>query len=329
MFQVGNLWFLDSFQFMSTSLENLVSLLLKSGRKKFVNTTRHLGAEDPVFAKGIYPYSYMTCVEKFKETELPPIEAFHDSLNDEKLNPVDYERAQRTWAHFDMKTLQDYHDHYLLSDVLLLADVMDNFRNTIIDEHKLDCLHFYTLPSLAWTSAMKFTAAKLDLITDPDAYLMIENNMRGGIATISHRHAVANNPYVEGYDSSKPTSYITYLDANNLYGDAMSNPLPVGNFQFLPENAVENFDLLSIPPDNKTGYIVECDLTYPDHFHSLHTDYPLAPKHLTVDAEMLSPFASQFADKTWISSKKLIPNLLNKTKCVTYYRNLQFYVTMA
>ena len=96
---------------------------------------------------------------------------------------------------FEVKTLRDYHDHYLLSDVLLLADVMENFRNTILDEHKRDCLHFYTLPSLAWTSALK-TGIKLDLITDPDAYLMIENNMRGGTATISHRHAAANNPQV-------------------------------------------------------------------------------------------------------------------------------------
>jgi len=105
-----------------------------------------------------------------------------------------------------MKTLQDYHDHYLLSDVLLLADVIENFRNAIFSEHRLDCLHFYTLPSLAWTSALKRTNAELELITDPDAYLMIENSMRGGIATISHRHAVANNPLVEGYDKTKPTS---------------------------------------------------------------------------------------------------------------------------
>jgi len=88
----------------------------------------------------------------------------------------------------------NYNDHYLLSDVLLLADVFENFRNTIMKEHNLDCLHFLTLPSLAWTSALKFTCVELDLITDPDAYLMIENNMRGGIATIPHRHAAVNNP---------------------------------------------------------------------------------------------------------------------------------------
>jgi len=103
-------------------------------------------------------------------------------------------------------------------------------------EHNLDCLHFVTPPSLAWASALKFTGVELDLITNPDAYLMIENNMRGGIATISHRHAEANNALVEGYDPTKPTSYLTYLDANNLYGDDMSNPLPVGKFQFFITN---------------------------------------------------------------------------------------------
>jgi len=131
---------------------------------------------------------------------------------------------------------------------------------------------------------------------------------------------------VEGYDDTKPTSYITYLDANNLYGDAMSNPLPIGNFQFLSQHEIDNFDLLSISSNSKTGFIIECNISYPEHLHPLHSDYPLAPEHLTVDAEMLSPFASQFADKNWKSSKKLIPNLLDKTKYVTYYRNLQFYV---
>ena len=93
-----------------------------------------------------------------------------------------------------MKTLRDYHDHSLKSDVLLLADLVQNCPNTVMEEHELDCLHFITLPSPAWSSALKYTNIQVDLITDPDAYLMIENNMRGGIATISHRHAVANNP---------------------------------------------------------------------------------------------------------------------------------------
>jgi len=148
MFQIGKLRFLDSFQFMSTSLENLVFLLLKSGREKFVNTTKYLGNDDVVLAKGVYPYSYMTSREKLDESKLPPIEAIYHQLNDEPLKIGDYERAQKTWAHFGMQTLQNYDDHYLLSDVLLLADVFENFRSAIMKEHNLDCLHFVTLPSL-------------------------------------------------------------------------------------------------------------------------------------------------------------------------------------
>ena len=119
--------------------------------------------------------------------------------------------AQDIWTHFGIKTMRDYHDHYLKSDVLLLSDVFQHFRQSVFDKHRLDCLHFYTLPSLAWNMALKHTEVELDLLTDPDMYLMVENNLRGGIAVISKRHAQANNPYVEeGYDESQPTSYLTY-----------------------------------------------------------------------------------------------------------------------
>jgi len=210
-----------------------------------MNTTRHLGNDVLVFATGVYMYSYMTSREKFDETKLPPIEAFYDKLNDKPLENADYERAQKTWTHFGMRTTQkDYHNHYLLSDVLLLADVFENFRNTIT-EYNVDC-HFVTLPPLAWTLALKFTGVELDLVTDPDAYLTIENNMRGGIATTSHRYVAANNPLVDGYDSTEPTSYIIYLDANNLYGKAIRSPLPVGKFQFLSQSKIGQCDLMSV-----------------------------------------------------------------------------------
>ena len=331
-FQVGNLRFLDSFQFLSTSLENLVDILKDKGSTtddyvdKFVHTTKHIGDDKRVFAKGVYPYSYMTGRDKFAETKLPPIEAFYNTLNDEPLAEKDYARAQEIWSHFDMKTMQDYHDHYLLTDVLLLADVFENFRTTVYHEHHLDPLHFITLPSLAWTSAMKYTRAKLDLITDPDMYLMIENNMRGGIATISHRHAVANNPQLEGYDPDKPHSYITYLDANNLYGTAMSEPLPVGNFRFLSEQEISDFDVMTVPADGPVGYILECDLSYPEHLHDEHSDYPMAPEHVTVTFDMLSDYAREIVDRNWKASQKLVPNLRDKTKYVCRHRSVQFYM---
>ena len=147
-FQIGNVRFLDSYQFLSTSLDQLVQLLLKSGKENFVHTSKHLGDDDDVFSKGVYPYGYMSSREKFDETQLPPIEAFHDSLKDEPLKQEDYVRAQQTWSKYGMQNMQQYHDHYLLTDVLLLADVFEYFRKTIMSEHNLDCLHFVTFLGL-------------------------------------------------------------------------------------------------------------------------------------------------------------------------------------
>jgi len=239
---------------------------------------------------------------------LPPIESFYDTLNDEPLSSEDYKRAKQIWEVFDIKTLQQYHDHYLKTDVLLLPDVFENFRNTIYGEHRLDPLHFITLPSLAWTTALKRTGVKLDLITDADMYLMIENNMRGGIATISHRHAVANNPSMnDEYDPSKPHSFITYLDANNLYGTAMSEPLLTGGFGFLDDEQMAAFDVMTIPKDSDRGYIVECDLKYPESLHELHSDYPMASEHLTISKDMLSDFALSVIGKNWKPTQSWFP----------------------
>ena len=144
----------------------------------------------------------MTGPEKFEETQLPPIDCFYDKLRDESMKE-DYQRAKDTWSRFGIKTMKDYHNHYLLSDVLLLADVFENFRQVVYESHKLDCLHFVTLPSLAWAMALKHTGVELGLITDPEAYLMIENSLRGGIATISQRYASANNPHLNDFDPNE------------------------------------------------------------------------------------------------------------------------------
>jgi len=283
-----------------------------------------MGDDELVFAKGVYPYSYMTDRSKFDETELPAIEKFYNTLNDEPLSVQDYQRAHDIWTFFGIQNLHQYHDHYLMSDVLLLAD--EHFRHDVLKKHGLDCLYLFTLPSLAWSMALKHTKVELDLITDPEAYLMIENSIRRGISTISNRYSKANNPLVEDFDPSTPTTFITYLDANNLYGAAQSEPLPVGDFKFLTADEISQLNLMTITDDSPTGYIIDCDLEYPAHLHDRHSDYPLAPEHFVVKSEMLSPFARNLQGEGWKPMGKLIPNLYGKTHYVTHYRNLQFYV---
>jgi len=158
--------------------------------------------------------------------------------------------------------------------------VFEHFRQDVLEKHGLDCLFYPTLLSLVWSMALKHTKADLDLITDESIYLTFENSIRGGISTISNRYAKANNPLLEDYDTSKPTSYNTYLDANNLYGAAQKEMLPVGDFRLLSPEEISQFKIENIPEDSLTGYVIECDLEYPPNLHEVHSDYPLAPEHL-------------------------------------------------
>ena len=131
-----------------------------------------------------------------------------------------------------MKNLEDYHDLYNQTDVLLLADVFENFRNICCDHYKLDPAHYFTAPGLAWDAALKVTEVKLELLSDMDMLLMVEKGIRGGVSMISNRYGKSNYKYMDDrFDASKPSKYITYLDANNLYGWAMSKPLPTHDFE--------------------------------------------------------------------------------------------------
>ncbi len=137
--------------------------------------------------------------------------------------------------------MRDYHDLYLKTDVLLLADIMSEFRRVCKRVYGLDALHYYTAPGLAWDAMLKYTKIELDLISDPNMYQMIEKGIRGGISTIMKRYAKANNKHTKGYDKDKMSIYIPYLDANNLYGWAMSKPLPYKNFCWMSEDELGNW----------------------------------------------------------------------------------------
>ena len=115
--------------------------------------------------KGIYPFEYMDSFERFNETQLPSIDKFYSNLSDENITQKDYEHAQKVWKEFNCKTLGDYHDLYLKSDITLLADVFQTFRKTCMNTDKLDPLHYYTVPGLSWDALLKYTKIDLELLT--------------------------------------------------------------------------------------------------------------------------------------------------------------------
>ena len=228
-FSIENLEFIDSLQFMNSSIERFVSNLAKEGPVKFHHLRKHILNQDQVnllLRKGVYLYDYMDSPAKFQETQLSPKEAFYSLFKDEHVSDEDYAHAQNIFITFSTRNMGDYHDLYLKSDVLLLADVFENFHNICLNYYELDPCHFYTSSGLAWQACLKMTGVELELLTDPDMYLFVEEGLRCGISMISNRLSKANNPYVPEFNPDEERKYLMYLDANNLYGHAVSQPLP-------------------------------------------------------------------------------------------------------
>ena len=168
--------------------------------------------------------------ERFNETSLPEKKAFYSELNLEDVTDKDYVQAQKLFKELKLKNLGDYHDLYVQSDTLLIADVFENFRNKCIEIYELDLAHFLSTPGLGWQACLKKTGVELELLTDIDMLLMIEKGTRGGICQATHRYAKANNKYMKNYDKNIESSYLMYLDTNNLYGWTTSQKLPVNGF---------------------------------------------------------------------------------------------------
>ena len=178
------------------------------------------------------------------------------------------------------------------------------FRDVCIKNYKLDPAHYYAAPGLAWDAALKVTEVKLELLSDIDMLLMTENGIRGGVSKITYRYGKSNDKYmVDKFDDKEPSKYITYLDASNLYGWAMSKPLPTHGFEWMESSELKNWRNYSC--------ILEVGLEYPKELHDLHNNYPLALERVEIN-----------------KIEKLIPNLWNKEKYVLHRENLKQYLSL-
>ncbi|KAL5267281.1 hypothetical protein ACHWQZ_G004350 [Mnemiopsis leidyi] len=329
---------IDSMQHLSAPLDKLVKNLLNRGAdnlkltKEYINT-EHGDSErkfELLTRKGVYPYSYIDQVEKFDQ-DLPEQHIFHNDLTNEPLSNDDYAHVQEIWNEFDMRNLGDLHDLYVVTDVLLLADVLEQYREMCWDRMGLEALCYISLPSLTFDACLKLTKKKLQIVKDIDLLQMLETGIRGGISVISHRHAVANNPLLRDFDPTVPESYLLYIDANNLYGYAMSEKVPIDEIGFVNESTVAEWttqDIIDMDASGDYSYIFEVDIEIPEEIHDQTSDYPLCPEKLEITKDMLSP-------KSWemrvqrgcgrdFNSTKLAPNFFPKKAYVTHLRNLQF-----
>ena len=218
-----NLVFIDSMQFRNSSLDSLVKNLVN---KDFKYLSEEFSGKylELLKEKGVYPYEYMNSFKKFNETELPSKNKFFSSLKDENISEKDYEKARnwntfkKLWNTFEIKTLGEYHDLYLKTDVLLLADVFEKFINTCLNYYGLDLCHYFSSPGLSWDAMLKMTEIELELISDINIHLFIEKGMRGGISYIAKRHCKANNKYVKIMIVLKKT-FLSYILMPKIFMD--------------------------------------------------------------------------------------------------------------
>ena len=341
----------DSFSFITASLDKLVPMTKydntdEKERSKWVlrdnwqSNFRYSSKNDIIKTekcldllteKGVYPYDYMNAFDKFHDEQLPSKEQFYSRLTEEDITNDDYNKAKQIWKHFDIKNMGEYHDLYLKTDVLLLTDAFENFRDMCLSYYGLDPVYYYTLPNFAFDAMLKLPGIEIDLVYEQEMYEMIEAGLRGGMTQTTCKKVEANNKYMgSDYDKNKASSYINYLDANNLYGLSMIQKLPYRSLKWddkITEDDIINYD------NGRTGFILEVDLEYPKELHDLHNDYPLAPEVMNVKANMLSEKQVEIyklingsKEPKDEKTNKLILNLNDKNKYVVHIRTLQFYL---
>ena len=189
----------------------------------------------------------MNSMDNFNEIALPCIEEFFFNLQLKNVSKDEYNHAKKVWEHFEIKNLGEYHDLYVQADTAQLSDVFENFRSLCLKEYQLDPTYFVSKPSLASEAMLKITKTKIELFKDVDMVVMTEKSIRGGLTQVIRKYAVANNKYLRSYDKTKDTTYLKYLDANNLYGYAMNKKLPLYGYEWddqsiFTEDFKKNYD---------------------------------------------------------------------------------------
>ena len=219
------------------------------------------------------------------------------------------------------------------TDVLLLTDVFEHFRDLCLEYYGLDPAHYFTLPNFAWHAMLLKTGFEIDPLTDQEMYEMIEKGLRGGMCQVSHKEAKTNNKYMgEDYDTERPSNYINYLDANNLYGLAMSMKLPIGKLKWIKKILTKRM-IMDWNENDDNAYILEVDLEYPKEIQDEQADYPLAPENMKVEEKLLSKHQRELHRHYYNGKEardekqpKLILNQMDKTNYVVHIKALQFYL---
>ena len=339
--------FIDTLQLMNSSLATLAQNMCKNNNYQLMRHSMAMRDTYPnitqadIAAKGIFPYSYIDSWAKLDEIQLPPLDDFYDELEEKiSTSQVEYDRAQSMFQQFGCQTIFDYQLRYLELDCRLLADVFEEFRRLTKKEDGFDAAHFITVSQLSYASALKKCNTKIGLIKQPEIFRDVERCKRGGYAFVNKHLCKANNPYVNPCQQhSKKDVYLGDVDANNLYGNALRYPLPVGDFKYMEEADFQLIDWYSVRVDGDVGYFVVCDLLYPQDIHDKTQYLPLAPEVAQITQDMLPEYFRKLVSRKNLSRQplstnpdryrtctKLLATCMDKKEYVVHFAVLQTYL---
>jgi hypothetical protein len=345
--------FLDTMAHQMAGLQQLAGNLPDERKvrvRRFVEET--YPAEPQAFqlltAKIPFPYEYMDSMLKLDEP-LPPLELQADgktlwwnSLGLSDLTDADRELIRSVQRVTGITTFRQWHDLYLQMDVLLLADIHEDYRSWNLVNYGLDPTQFITGPALFSAAQQKMCKSELHQLSDSSMYTMLESGKRGGMSGAITRHFKANNPGApQTYDPSGEQVHMLYEDMNNLYGYAMCQTLPYQNFEWVDcaewgEHELRQLHVEPMTADFSNpeesarvteGHIVEVDIEYPEHLHDQHSQLPMAPEKTDIQESWLSPYALGVREtKAPRTNVKLTSHFLKRDRYVIDIRTLRFYL---
>ena len=334
---VYGICFNDSYSFLSSPLSSLADALKKSNHgfhilKEQMNKLGYSSSViDKCTSKGVFPYSYISSHEKLQETCLPSKEYFFNDLKDEHISDEDYNFAVNLFNEAGCANIAEYMVLYLSVDILLLAEVFENFRNIIFEEYGLDACTFVTAPSLALQCALYQSKIRIDLLEDLDIFTLFETSIRGGLVTTVTGYEEFNTPDTPLYDKNKPVKTGIMIDFNSLYPTCIVEELPYSGFYELNETEIENLNIEKVDIHGEYAYVLLIDFSIPDEVKRRTDDLPLALTHKAPLYDEMSKYSQNLYDKFRIKnlkSKKLIACHESQTNYLIALPLLQLYIEL-
>ena len=330
--------FIDSYRHLQNSLDKLVSDLSVDQFKNVSTYVREVLGGSPhdvrlLSKKSVFCYDYVTSFESLRDP-IPNRAQFRNELTNSEVSDSDWSHLQQLISRFGFQTVGDLLQHYNKLDVLLTADVWNNYRSWSWENFGLESGLYVSGPSISWDSLLRTSRARPQLLKDVDMLQFIELGIRGGIAGVMKRADTANNPKIPSYDPSKPTTHIMFLDAVNLYGLGQMGKLPYNDFKWITEKEkLEDIaGWLTKHTDGDRGYIMSVDIEIDDEFHDFLNDYPPCPQSLEINQELISKYSkdlrSERGQAEVFTTQKLAPNLISKVGYIGDLENIQLFSSL-